>query len=303
MENQSAFIEQIKKRAKFRNKIHARIFSLLAKFKSTTINKNLDKTVGDFVLITICNKASFKMFLYSLNSLYSNSTILPKKVVIVSDGSWDTSDGRRFFDKYIPNIEFASWENCALHFKKKGYTNLYEWAEKQIWGKKMVSILKYAEDDLTLFTDPDILWYNTLREFDIKGEQYLKVSKDNSHNYDKNVIETLKLDYLYKSDPINCGLVLAKGELLNKCSDIIKHAINFESINPGSFSEQTIIALMVNEFGSTWDTNEVSASISDIVSSPFKRSIYNVELFARHYVWFMSWMFWKDILLNPKIKG
>ena len=39
-----------------------------------------------------------------------------------------------------------------------------------------------------------------------------------------------------------------------------------ESKTPGKFAEQTIFAMMIYEFGETWEENQISAGIDDILS-------------------------------------
>ena len=175
--------------------------------------------------------------------------------------------------------------------------------QKNIFGgKKMSAILMHAEDSLVLFSDPDVLWYKSpIHSKFLENDLILKISKDNSHNYDTELINKLDLHYLYNLPPINCGVILAKGNLYRDSSEIIKKSIKHESLNPGKFAEQTIFALMIKEIGQIWENEEITANIDDVLSPIFKRSSYTKELIARHYVWKLSWMFWRDIILKPKI--
>ena len=291
------FIASIITKADRRNDYLPRILKNLVKLKRTHFN--VTKETGDFVYITICRQNAFDMVRYSIHSFFTHCDYLPKKIIIVSDGSWVEKEGIDYFSKYSLNIFFDNWKNCADYQKDKGRIHLYEWATKHIWGKKMASILKYSEEGVTLFADPDVLWFKSPFNKEILQEDIkLKTSIDNSHNYDEVLIDKLSLSFLYDLPPINCGIVLAKGNLFDCSSEAIKTAIKAEAQTPGKFAEQTIFAMMVHEFGETWAESEISASIDDILLPILIKSSYSPQLIARHYVWIMRWLFWKDILFD-----
>lgn len=265
------------------------------KKRGLKISKNEQGKVLNFTYLTITNRASFSMIETSLSTYFKRCTIFPSEIVIVSDGSWSLDVGVEYFSKYNLNFKFEDWSDCAEYHKRQGRDTLVQWAEKHIWGKKMCAIMKYSEKQATLFADPDVLWYNTpLSIEDIERDFILKSSIDNSHNYDQDLIQELNLHDLYRVPPINCGVVLAKGNLLEQSSNIIEKSLFKQANNPGKFAEQTIIAIMVHEFGETWSEKEITASIDDIISPIFDISNYSTTLIARHYVWAMTWMYWRD---------
>jgi hypothetical protein len=293
------FIASVMIKADRRNSYLPRILKNLVKLKKT--NFNFQKRTQDFIYLTICRKSAFDMVRYSIFSFYKHCDFLPKKIVIVSDGSWTEKDGVDYFSKYKLPISFTSWESCAEYHKNKGRIHLHGWATKHIWGKKMASILKFSEESLTLFADPDVLWFRS--PFDIKSlpdNFKLKTSIDNSHNYDEVLISKMHLQYLFDLPPVNCGIVLASGNLFDCSSDRIRAAIEEEANSPGKFAEQTIFAMMIPEFGETWPETEITAGIDDILSPVLVKSKHSPELKARHYVWILNWLFWKDILFGTK---
>lgn len=298
MISQKTFLEKVEKNAALRDKYHRRIIFYLTKIKRFRHNLYKKKVEGDFIFLTICNLKAFPMVRASIYSFLKNSDLIPKKVVIISDGSWSVDVGINHFSDFKIQFEFETWESCAEYFRNKNEEYLYKWAEQQIWGKKMAAILKYAETTMVLFSDPDVLWYgNPVKREYLKNDFYLKLSLDNSHNYDKELIQKMDAEYLYSLPPINCGIVLIKGDMFIK-SNILSRSIEIESEKPGDFSEQTIFALMENEFGSVFSENEVSATISDILSPVWKKSRYNNQLKARHYVWNLKWILWRDFLTH-----
>jgi hypothetical protein len=300
MISKKEFISNIIVQANRRNHHVPRILSFIVNLtkREKIIAQN---EVADFYYLTICKKSAFNMIWHSINSLIEHSKFLPKKIIIVSDGSWSEREGELYFSNFNLDISFDNWEKCALFHRNKGRRSMYNWATKQIWGKKMAVILKYAEECPVLFADPDVLWFNSPFDIDIlKTNKILKTSIDNSHNYDEILIDKLNLEYLYELPPVNCGVVLAKGNLFDICSKKIITSIDEEALSPGNFAEQTIFAMMVYEFGETWPEEEITACIDDILSSILIRSKYSTKLIARHYVWYMSWLFWRDLLFRPK---
>jgi len=138
---------------------------------------------------------------------------------------------------------------------------------------------------------------NAIKEFkkDYSKEYLIKLSQDNSHNYDTELIKKMNADFLYQSPPVNCGIVLIKGDMF-ALSNTISQAITLESKTPGSFSEQTLLALIVKEFGEVWPEEEITTTIADILSPIFKISKYPPALKARHYVWNLKWLYWRDAI-------
>lgn len=295
MITQEKFIKSIESKVWIRRKIIEKMFRLFSLFKK---DKKIDRTKkkSNFVYITICNRKSLKICQKSIHSFLINSNIHPKKIVIISDGSWETENAKKYFKKYNDLIFFDNWENNAVYFKEKSEYELYEWSLKQIWGKKLVSILRYSEEDIVLFSDPDVLWFGSpLKESDLEIENLLKISLDNSHNYDTNLIKKLNLEYLYNEPPINCGILITKGNYVLK-DQTAREAISIESQNPGKFSEQTVLAILSHKMGSTWDENQIISSISDVVSPILKISKYDNKVIARHYLWALKWLFWRDYI-------
>ena len=270
---------------KFLRKIICRILPKFFKIK-----KEFEK---DFIYTTICSKNSFDMVLASLYSLFKNSKILPRKIIIVSDGSWNENDGKAFFYKYKLPISFLSWRDCASYYVEK-CPELLKWAEKQIWGKKMAAILYLSEKNKVLFADPDVLWYaSPLTDADI-NKCIFKVSVDNSTNYDQQCLRTCNLDSLISREPINCGVVYITGgmQILNSES---LNCIKYESENPGSFAEQTVFAALDLKFNNRWKMSEITSEIDDLFEyMPFRKNIHYDGMIARHYLYALKGIYWKE---------
>lgn len=256
---------------------------------------HFNKNKGDYIFVTICKKKDFDMIKCSVYSLYRNSDIVPKSIIIVSDGSWCENEGIKYFEKYGLNLECTSWKLCADYYSNK-CPSLTQWAYKHIWGKKMAAILYYSEKNKVLFSDTDILWYNTpLSEDDLQNIKF-KISIDNSHNYDMNFISEYNFYDLIKTEnPINCGAVYISGGL-KTLSNEARLCIDYEAEHAGDFAEQTVFAIMDLQYNSRWTMNEITSEIDDLLKPFFSKTIKYPNMIARHYLWRLKWIYWKDFL-------
>lgn len=278
------------------NKYLVKIFRFLA----GTLNvKTVTKPFEEYTYLTITNKTGLKLLKYSLVSLLKASETIPTKVVIVSDGSWNHNDVKQMFDFWPGRIVFEDWLESAVYHKSKGRHALFVYATKQAWGKKLASILRYAELGPTVFADTDVLWFKSpLTGIDMGEKLSLKITMDNSHNYDHNLLRKLDRFDILQRPPVNCGIVFAQGDFFEN-SKIIEMAIDIEAQSPGPFSEQTILALLAFEFGSLWEYEKMTAHIDDVLWPIFfsYKKRYKFVI-ARHYVWAMKWLFYRDYIFS-----
>lgn len=257
-------------------------------------SKFLSKPVADYVYLTICNEKGFDMVSASLYSLCRNADQLPSKIYIISDGSWETTEGRKYFERYQLPVECLSWETCA-HFYADSCPALNEWAQKHIWGKKMAAILYCSERHATVFSDPDVLWYQSPLKNLLSENTALKISVDNSLSYDQECIKSLHLEYLNERElPINCGVVYIKGGLALLNDDALR-IIDYQAQHCGPFAEQTVFAAMEAQYNCHWEENEVRSDLTE-ARHQFSASTERTEqLIARHYLWLMKPLYWLDL--------
>lgn len=300
MISQENFIESVKGK---KVKIHGRFVKLLRYFNKLIpytfkINSNY---ITDYVYVTICRSSDFDMVLASVYTLYKNSNICPNKIIVVSDGSWEISVGNNFFKKYNINVETIMWNTCASYYSKT-CPNLQKWAEGHIWGKKMAAILYFSEKYKVLFSDPDILWYNTPLTIDELANCKLKLSIDNSHNYDDDFIKNSGFECLYNTkEPINCGAVFISGGLSLLSEKALK-CIDYESTHFGKFAEQTVFAIMDLEYSCRWPMEQITSEISDVLYPFTAKTIFHENMIARHYLWRLEWIYWKDLTKQRILK-
>lgn len=302
MISQKEFIAETLPKMNFRHKILRRIYEYASRIKILLLpplHIKESQSVKDFVFLMIFNK---KNFIYAKATLYSflkNSEDLPKNIILTSDGSWTLEDGKQYFsflEKY--NVTYESYQDSIKYFKEKQENELALWAHKHIWGKKYAAIARHAEQNLVLFSDPDVLWYKSpFKNSDFTINEILKLSIDNSHNYDNELLKKLKTNILYDEIPINCGIVLMKGKSESfHCITGIKEALTYESETAGPFAEQTIFAIEYLKYKKVWPETEISASISDMLQPYFKFNKYPPTFIARHYLFVLKWIYWKDFL-------
>ena len=229
----------------------------------------------------------------SLYSLYRNSEVVPSRVVIVSDGSWEPEYGVRYFRKRGLQVECLTWKHCA-DFYRNTLPELTTWAEKHIWGKKMAAILYLSETDKVLFSDPDVLWYGTPLRNDEWNSTIFKISIDCCHSYDPHFIKATASEYLYDTlEPINCGVVYIHGGL-KMLNDKALECIRYQAEHCGNFAEQTVFAIMDRQYDNRWSREEIVSAIDDVVQPLFSKTIMYPNTIARHYLWRLKWIYWTE---------
>lgn len=251
--------------------------------------------VADYTYVSICRAKDFDMVLASLYGLYKNSKLIPSKIVLVSDGSWEPKVALDYFGKYNLPLSAICWEECAKYYAN-ACPKLKIWAENHIWGKKMAAILYLSETQKVLFSDPDILWYGTPFTAEELNTMKYKVSVDNATSYDQDCIKALSLDVLNKREPVNCGAVFIDGgiSILNKEA---LDCIDYEGEHYGPFAEQTVFAALDIKYNNRWKMTEITSQIDDMFNIfTLKNTIHYDGMIARHYLYFLKWIYWKEYI-------
>ena len=219
--------------------------------------------------------------------------MMPSRVIVVSDGSWESEYGVRNFRQRRLEVECLTWKHCA-EFYRSSLPELTTWAEKHIWGKKMACILYLSEIDRVLFSDPEVLWYGDPLTAEEWSTTKFKVSEDCCHSYDKDFIKNTASEYLYDTEhPINCGVVYIHGglKLLN---DKALDCIRYQADHCGDFAEQTVFAIMDLQYNNRWTGEEIISAIDDVVQPLFSKTIKYSNSVARHYLWHLKWIYWTE---------
>lgn len=292
MITQKEFIKSVSGKKETRQRRFVKLLRLLNHFFPIKIPQYQNR-MGDYIYLTICRANDFDMVMASVYTLLKNSLVCPNKIILVSDGSWEPIVGQKYFKNHKLDVEAFKWNTCA-DFYAKSCPSLKIWAEKHIWGKKMAAILYFSEQYKVLFSDPDVLWYNTPLSQDELKNCKLKLSIDNSHNYDDDFIKSCGFEKLYETEePINCGAVFIHGGLTLLSEDALR-CIEYESEHCGPFAEQTVFAIMDLDYNKRWTMQQITSEISDLLQPFTSHTIFYKDMIARHYLWRLKWIYWKD---------
>lgn len=71
--------------------------------------------------------------------------------------------------------------------------------------------------------------------------------------------------------------------------------IDYESIHAGNFAEQTVFAIMDLDYDCRWTMQEITSEISDLLQPLNSKTIFYKNMIARHYLWRLKWIYWKDL--------
>lgn len=252
-------------------------------------------TIGDFVYVTMCSNRDLDMAKASIISFILNSKIHPKEYIVVSDGTWSLKEGEEYFDNFVSPLKLISWEDCVASISEI-YPEMAIWCQKQIWGRKLAAIITFSLNSRVLFSDSDVLWFKTPFNHKELENLKLKLSVDNDYFYDNECIKTLALEGVYTTSySVNCGIVFVC-DFDNTITPIARECMKYEAESPGNFSEQTFFAILNMKYDSVWTPDQIRVDISDMMSDFAETSEITNEMIARHYVWRLKWIFWKDYI-------
>ena len=71
--------------------------------------------------------------------------------------------------------------------------------------------------------------------------------------------------------------------------------IDYEAEHCGKFAEQTVFAIMDFYYNNRWSMEQITSEISDLLKSFFSKTIFYDNMIARHYLWRLKWIYWKDL--------
>ncbi len=259
--------------------------------------KDDGRETAPFKLIFFCGSKGINYLNASLISVYKCWEKLPE-VCIVSDGS-PVDKMKEALIKWPKNVEIISWEECATFFKNGGNTDLYNYASSELLGKKLTGIMYYAAKFPVLYSDSDILWFNSPvgMGMDFNQKPQIKMCEDVGHFYKSELLEHLGEEKCLKNTPFNSGAVFANGEFSSypKWSSLCNYL--GANKNMGWFSEQTSFAILKNYFkpGEYFKLSEILIKVDDEFSLKYTKKT-NPDILARHYVNIKDTTFWRDFV-------
>jgi hypothetical protein len=256
--------------------------------------KKDERSCPPFKLVFFCGEYGLNYLNASLISVFKHWEKLPE-ICIVSDGT-PIEKIRKGLIKWPKKVDVISWELCAEHFKDNGNIDLYEYACKDLWGKKFVAINYCAQKFPTFYSDTDILWfsYPAIEEKE-SGNPAIKMCQDVSHCYSNVMLEELGLTKLYQCKPLNAGLIYSNGNFASFQN--WKSLCNYLATKPDNRTEQTSFAVLNIFFNpdNFFTISEVLIKIDDEFSLIYTKKLYP-KILARHYVHLKSTTFWRDFI-------
>lgn len=279
--------------SKIKRVILLKIFAVIRRlnlFKYFLLSKNKSLNTS-FKLVYFCGKNGTNYLNASLYSVYKNWAELPE-ILIITDGT-PVNYVRDRMLKWPQNTDIIDWTTCADYFRQKNNAALFEYAHKDLWGKKFVAVLYAAEHFPTLYSDTDILWFSAPKSIETSTFPILKMGLDIEFCFSNEMGQALKEDYALFNRPLNAGLIYAHGDFSShpKWGEIC----NYLSKTPDNRTEQTTFAILSNYFNRDifWSFDEVLIKLDD--SNSLKNTIKQFPgIMARHYVSVKNPTFWRD---------
>ena len=284
---------------KLKNKVISKIASAIrrAKLGNHYIIKKDGRENSLFKLVFFSGERDLDYLNASLISVYKVWEKIPE-IYIISDGT-PLHKIKNGLINWPQKINIISWEECAISYKERGNLNLHIYATNELIGKKLVGILHCAEKFPVLYSDSDVLWFNSPTESNVEYglKPQIKMSHDVGYFYTKPIVESLGEGKCLKSQPFNSGVMYLNGEfsIFPKwdllCEFLGKHK-NFDW-----FSEQTSFAILNNHFNPHcfFKPDEILIKIDDEFSLKYTKIAYP-KILARHYVSVKGTAFWRDFV-------
>ena len=261
------------------------------------------RQTAPFKLLYFCGQSGIEYLNASLLSVYKNWSVIPE-IIIATDGT-PVQFFKEKLIKWPRKAEIILWEDCAKEFKNEGNTLLYDYASKEVFGKKFVSILYHAKRGPVLYSDTDILWFNTpavKKDMQTTTPQIV-MSRDVDHFYTKELLETLGEEHCMNNIPFNAGVIYVEGQFSGypKWNALSKYLGTAKDL--GWFSEQTTFAILQNHFNPNtyWKSDEILIKIDDAFKTRYTLNDFP-GILARHYVSVKNTAFWRDFFIMS-IKG
>lgn len=246
---------------------------------------------NSFKLVYFCGKDGVNYLNASLYSVYKNWDALPE-ILIITDGTPASMIEKNIL-KWPQKMDIIEWSICADYFRGKNNQNLYNYANKELWGKKFVAVLYCSEHFPTLYSDTDILWFSDPKSIETSTYPILKMGLDIELSFSTEMGQTLNEENALLNRPLNAGLIYAHGDFSSypKWNELC----NYLSEKPDNRTEQTAFAILNNYFNPDifWSFDEVLIKLDD--SNSLKSTIKHYPgIMARHYVSVKNPTFWRD---------
>jgi len=255
-----------------------------------------ERETSDLTLMLFSGVKGGKMMKAVLLSVYTTWEKVPQ-VTIVTDGT-----PKEYFEGIMAFWPFPykikTWKEEAEVFRAKGATNLVEFAEGNVYARKMIGVLAEAENGPTVYCDTDVLWFGEPRlpaRTPREGFAF-RMSTDNTHCYHMPTIRYFGRQDLLEKPPFNAGVLYMSGSLVDHYPELEDQMAFFKLFAEDTFPEQIAFAFFADKLGDRWTLDEIILTIEDLRWPLIPRYFFSGNHFARHHVLTKKSWFWRDAL-------
>jgi hypothetical protein len=252
---------------------------------------------ADFAYLTLTCRQDILMTQLSLKSLWRTAHRLPSLAVAHDEtlAGAEVLQSLSFWPGPVGCIDRAG--TAAFH-ERNGAPFLAEFCRRHVFGFKLAACLRLAAEHRVFYADSDVLWLHDIGALMSRcGQKPLYAAVDCGPSYDFELAGRLgeaRRNRLLTPPHINAGVALfnrALPELNTYDADLASLLAN----GPISqFSEQTLVALLVQDIGGTFGEEDVRVT-EDRLTAP-SPSFRHHPWIARHYISPVRAQYWIDAM-------
>jgi hypothetical protein len=251
------------------------------------------KELADFHVLYFCGKKGLKLLKASIMSIYLTWDRIPH-ITVVTDGT-PTSLIEQELQFWPYPITVKCWDESVTYLLSMGRDKLVEWSYRNVFARKLQSILVEAETRPTLYCDTDILWFGEPRIPQTTNNFVMRISEDNVPTYSETLISQLDRWDIMTKKPMNAGLIFLSGSPYQSY-DGFAPLIDLASTHEEGPSEQLVFSLIAERLGDCWTLDEVIVDTTDLHWPLIPPYFFSGHAFARHHVLTKRSWFWRDAL-------
>lgn len=249
------------------------------------------KPSSNQVVLMMTGSSVLDMTRLSVLSIAQNWKHLPH-LMVTTDGTTSPQIIEKALSFWPGELTVRPWQYIADYHQSKQRGALVNYGDAHIFGKKLATILCYAEEFPVLWVDSDILFFNDFTPFihqDVTGFA-CGGTEDFIGAYHEPVINYFKND-LYLKYKFNAGLLFASGK--NIYEDFhLEQLINSLHPDYDFCTEQSIFAQIASEsLGVIWSEEVVKNYNHD---NQQNAPMPVTDVVARHYTSNVRHLFWRD---------
>jgi len=220
---------------------------------------------------------------------------IPDKIIVVSDGSVNETDMRKYFQFFPAGTEYRQPQDYLVPFHG---TPLGEYATQHPFGLKLAILLKENENGRTLWCDSDILFFGDLSQpiQNLPSGPICVAGVDWIHGYEPQLRDFLGGQWMPEM-PVNAGFILFEAVPFEMGQ--IQAGLDFSRKSWDWATEQTLVAYFHAKMGGRyWLPEEMVITGED--SQELRGDPWRRKWRGRHYIKPYRQLFWRDVFFLVK---